>query len=60
MIGILPPLLIIYIRLFVKEPTVWVDSRRQQTQQGREVMASAFVTYYANYALFPRPICSSI
>ena len=45
-------MLIIYIRLFVKEPTIWVESRRQQTQQGREVMASVFVTYYANYALF--------
>lgn len=60
--------------LFVKEPAIWVENRRQQTQQGREVraplfsifkpgllgntlttclmMASAFVIYYANYALF--------
>jgi len=74
MIGILPALLIIYIRLFVKEPAIWVENRRQQTQQDREVraplflifkpglltnplttclmMASAFVIYYANYALF--------
>src|SRR5215469_1258900 len=74
MIGILPALLIIYIRLFVKEPEIWVENRRQQTEQGREVraplfsifkpgllgntlttclmMASAFVIYYANYALF--------
>jgi MFS transporter, SHS family, lactate transporter len=74
MIGILPALLIIYIRFFVKEPAIWVENRRQQRQQGREVrallftifkpeligdtlttclmMASAFVTYYANYALF--------
>src|SRR6516164_8257286 len=74
MIGILPALLIIYIRMFVKEPEIWVENRRQQTLQNREVraplfsifkrdmlgntlttclmMASAFVIYYANYALF--------
>jgi SHS family lactate transporter-like MFS transporter len=74
MIGILPALLVIYIRIFVKEPEIWVENRRQQTLQGREVrvplfsifkpellgntlttclmMASAFVIYYANYALF--------
>jgi SHS family lactate transporter-like MFS transporter len=74
MIGILPALLIIYIRIFVKEPEVWVENRRQQTLQHREMrtplfsifkldllgntlttclmMASAFVIYYANYALF--------
>src|SRR5260370_3985376 len=74
MIGIAPALLIIYIRLYVKEPAIWVENRRQQKLQGREVrtplfsifkpellgntlttclmMASAFVIYYANYALF--------
>jgi len=74
MIGILPALLIIYIRIFVKEPEVWVENRRQQRLQHREMrtplfsifkrdllantlttclmMASAFVIYYANYALF--------
>ena len=74
MIGILPALLIIWIRIYVKEPEIWVENRRQQTLQGREVrtplfsifktdmlgntlttclmMASAFVIYYANYALF--------
>ncbi len=65
---------IIWIRIYVKEPEIWVENRRQQTLQGREVrtplfsifrldmlgntlttclmMASAFVIYYANYALF--------
>jgi len=74
MIGIAPALLIIYIRLFVKEPAIWVENQRQQKEQRREVraplfsifkpamlgntlttclmMASAFVIYYANYALF--------
>ena len=72
--GIAPALLIIYIRLFVKEPEIWVENQRQQKAQNREVraplfstfkpemlgntlttclmMASAFVIYYANYALF--------
>src|SRR5260221_4918480 len=74
MIGILPCLLIIWIRIYVKEPEIWVENRRQQTLQNREVrtplfsifrldmlastlttclvMGSAFVIYYANYALF--------
>ena len=74
MIGIAPALLIIWIRIYVKEPEVWVENQRQQKLQGREVrtplfsifkrgllgntlttclmMASAFVIYYANYALF--------
>jgi SHS family lactate transporter-like MFS transporter len=74
MIGILPAFLVIYIRMFVKEPEVWVENQRQQKEQGRQVrtplfsifkpqmlgntlttclmMGSAFVIYYANYALF--------
>ena len=74
MIGILPALLVIWIRMYVKEPEVWVENQRQQKLQGREVkapllsifkpemlgntlttclmMGSAFVIYYANYALF--------
>src|SRR5712664_4839677 len=74
MIGIAPALLIIWIRIYVKEPEIWVENQRQQKLQGREVrtplfsifkldmlgntlttclmMASAFVIYYANYALF--------
>src|SRR5207344_1248313 len=74
MIGILPALLVIWIRLYVKEPEIWVENKRQQKLQGREVraplfsifkpellgntlttclmMASGFVIYYANYALF--------
>jgi MFS transporter, SHS family, lactate transporter len=74
MIGILPALLVIWIRMYVKEPEIWLENKRQQKLQGREVraplitifkpgmlgntlttclmMASAFVIYYANYALF--------
>jgi SHS family lactate transporter-like MFS transporter len=74
MAGLAPALLIIWIRLYVKEPEIWVENKRQQTERGREVrtplfeifkprllgntlttcvmMASAFVIYYSNYALF--------
>ncbi len=74
MAGLAPALLIIWIRLYVKEPEIWVENKRQQVAQGREVrvplfaifkpqmlantlttclmMASAFVIYYSNYALF--------
>jgi MFS transporter, SHS family, lactate transporter len=38
-IGVLPALAIIYIRFFVKEPPVWLENRRQQRLQGREVRA---------------------
>src|SRR4029077_20470841 len=38
-IGVLPALSIVYIRYFVKEPEVWVENRRQQRTQHREVRA---------------------
>ena len=37
MIGVLPALLIVYVRIFVKEPAVWVENRRLQRSQQREV-----------------------
>ena len=36
-LGVLPALLLVYIRLFVKEPAVWVENRRLQRTQKREV-----------------------
>lgn len=39
LIGIAPALLIIYIRIYVKEPEVWVENRRLQRLQQREVRA---------------------
>jgi SHS family lactate transporter-like MFS transporter len=36
-IGVLPALLIIYIRIYVKEPAVWVENRRRQRVERREV-----------------------
>jgi MFS transporter, SHS family, lactate transporter len=40
--GILPAFLIIYVRFFVKEPPVWVENRRLQRSQHREVRIPLF------------------
>jgi MFS transporter, SHS family, lactate transporter len=37
MIGVLPSLLIIYVRIYVKEPQVWLENRRRQRAERREV-----------------------
>ncbi len=37
MIGVLPALLIVYVRRYVKEPEVWLENRRLQRTQKREV-----------------------
>jgi MFS transporter, SHS family, lactate transporter len=41
-LGVLPALLIVYIRIFVKEPPVWVENRRLQRTQRREVRTPLF------------------
>jgi MFS transporter, SHS family, lactate transporter len=41
-IGVLPALSIVYIRFFVKEPPVWLENRRLQRTQKREVRAPLF------------------
>jgi MFS transporter, SHS family, lactate transporter len=38
-IGILPALAIVYVRFFVKEPPIWVENRRRQRAERREVRA---------------------
>src|SRR5947199_5781862 len=38
-IGVLPALSVVWIRYYVKEPPVWVEHRRQQRAQQREVRA---------------------
>ena len=38
-IGVLPALSIVYIRIYVKEPPVWLENRRLQRAQQREVRA---------------------
>jgi SHS family lactate transporter-like MFS transporter len=40
--GVLPALLIIYVRKFVKEPPVWVENRRIQRTERREVRTPLF------------------
>jgi len=40
--GVLPALAIVYIRIFVKEPPVWLENRRLQRTQKREVRAPLF------------------
>jgi SHS family lactate transporter-like MFS transporter len=43
-LGILPALLCVYIRYFVKEPEVWVENRKR--------MGGTLVAYYAVFGLF--------
>src|SRR5437762_11361482 len=38
-IGVLPALSVFYVRKFVKEPEIWLENRRQQRTQQREVRA---------------------
>jgi SHS family lactate transporter-like MFS transporter len=42
MLGVLPALLLVYIRVFVKEPPVWLENRRLQRTQHREVRTPLF------------------
>jgi SHS family lactate transporter-like MFS transporter len=51
-IGILPAFSIIYIRIFVKEPEVWLENRRRQREEGREVKTPLF-------AIFKRGVLSN-
>ena len=36
-VGVLPALAVVYVRFFVKEPEVWLENRRLQKTQKREV-----------------------
>jgi SHS family lactate transporter-like MFS transporter len=38
-LGILPALLCVYVRYFVKEPDVWVENRKKQRELAQEVRA---------------------
>jgi SHS family lactate transporter-like MFS transporter len=38
-VGVLPALAVVYVRYFVKEPEVWVENKRLQRAQKREVKA---------------------
>ena len=41
-LGILPALTVVYVRYFVKEPPVWVENRRRQREEKREVRMPLF------------------
>jgi SHS family lactate transporter-like MFS transporter len=38
-VGVLPALSVFYVRKFVKEPPIWVENRRRQKAENREVKA---------------------
>lgn len=42
LLGVLPALLIVYIRKFVKEPEIWIENRRKQREQNREFRVPLF------------------
>ena len=42
LIGVLPALLIVYIRKYVKEPEVWLENRRKQKAQNRQFRTPLF------------------
>jgi MFS transporter, SHS family, lactate transporter len=47
-IGVLPSLLIIYVRRYVKEPPVWLENRRRQRAEGREMKTPLFSIFRRN------------
>ncbi len=42
MIGILPAFAVVWIRIYVKEPAVWRENRRLQSEQNKEFRAPLF------------------
>jgi len=44
-LGILPAVVCIFIRYYVKEPEVWVENRKRQREQNREVRAPLFTIF---------------
>jgi len=47
-IGVLPAFLIIYVRRYVKEPPVWLENRRRQRAEGREMKMPLFSIFRRN------------
>ena len=43
--GILPALAVVWVRKYVKEPEIWVENRRKQREQGREVHVPLFAIF---------------
>jgi MFS transporter, SHS family, lactate transporter len=44
-LGILPAILCVFIRYYVKEPAVWVENRKRQRDQKQEVRAPLIVIF---------------
>ena len=42
MLGVLPALAVVWIRIYVKEPEVWKENRRLQSEQNKEFRAPLF------------------
>ncbi len=44
-IGVLPAFLLVFIFRYVKEPTIWLENRRQQRTQHREIRVPLFAIF---------------
>ncbi len=44
-IGVLPALTVVWARKYVKEPEVWLENRKKQREQNREVRAPLFMIF---------------
>jgi SHS family lactate transporter-like MFS transporter len=44
-IGVLPALTVVWVRKYVKEPEVWLENRRKQREQGREMRLPLFAIF---------------
>ena len=50
LIGVLPALLIVYIRKYVKEPEIWIENRRKQRARESRVPGAAVKHFQAGHA----------
>ena len=49
MLGILPALAVIWIRIYVKEPPVWMENRRLQREQNKEYRTPLFEIFRSRF-----------
>jgi SHS family lactate transporter-like MFS transporter len=47
-IGILPALVVVWVRKYVQEPPVWLENRRKQREEGKQVHLPLFVIFKRN------------
>ena len=47
-LGVLPALVVVWIRFYVKEPEIWVENQRQQKEQSAEIRAPLLLSSSAN------------